>query len=209
MKIKIQKCKIQLPFELKEIILLYTNDFGLNAVFNYTYNMKIIKNNADDNYGYGSEKLILSVIKHHFFIENINQYINQSISVWSSQRFLIQSIKYKNVYWINEIIKHYKYSTIKDEIMYLIIYKGDIDLFKKCFPYSSMSNKYVNKFKNKGLQNKILNIICKKGYVKMLDYFVKEHNFEILPGYLDRAIRYKRKNIIKYFVSCQDWQRKQ
>lgn len=171
-----------LPYELNELILLYSNEYGLNIIYGYEKNIKqIMKNN---NY----DKLLSSAIKYNIPFKRF-YYSNYDYP------YFIKSIKCKSAYWIDYFLNEYKnnkYNILHQDVIYVIINKGDIDLFKKCVIYSRINF-------DKNTENKILNIICKKGYVKMLDYFIKEKKFKISQQHLQRAIYYKRKNIVNFY----------
>lgn len=94
----------------------------------------------------------------------------------------------------NELLDKFDWEYCKVCDAYYLQYNQLLRLINKnnkCIIYSNINF-------DKETQNKILNIICKKGYIKMLDYFIKEKNFNILQQHLQRAIHYKRKNIVKY-----------
>lgn len=174
-----------LPFELNELILLYTGEYGLNVIFGYEKNIKkIIQNRYNHD-------ILLSAIKYNLKYK-FNSYYSNICD------YFIKSIKYNSKYWINFFLEYkkdfYYREDIAIEIFYLITSKGDFNLFDKYFLRSKPDF-------NKNIQHKLLNIVCKKGYVKMLDYFIKNLKFEIISKkklYLERAIYYKRQNIIKY-----------
>jgi hypothetical protein len=175
-----------LPFELNELILLYTGEYGLNVIFGYEKNIKkIIQKNNYNNL------TLYSAIKYNLKYK-FNQY-----DIGYITEFLITSIKYNSKYWIDFLLEYQKtfyYKNIDIEIFYFITSKGNFNLFERCYLQGKPDL-------NKNVQHKLLNIVSKKGYVKMLDYFIQNLKFEIISKkkiYLERAIYYKRKNIVKY-----------
>lgn len=188
-----------LPFELNELILLYTGEYGLNVIFGYEKNIKKI---IQKNYLYSQKQITYYQDNYDDILSSAIQYNlpYQSPSPrYYNSKFFIKSIKCNSTYWINIFLKRYE---INIDIFYLITSKGDYNLFDKCYLQSKPDL-------NKNVQHKLLNIVCKKGYVKMLDYFIQNLKFKIShfvlalskkKCYLERAIYYKRKNIVKYLT---------
>ena len=187
-----------LPFELNELILLYSGEYGLNVIFGYEQNIKKIiqKNKCDDDFCSAIEyndNILCSAIQYNLPYKTPSRR-------YCFTYYFIKSIKCNSTYWINIFLKYYKkcYHKFNIDIFYLITSKGDYNLFDRCYLQSKQDL-------NKNVQHKLLNIVCKKGYVKMLDYFIRNLKFEIISKkkcYLERAIYYKRKNIIKYLNQC-------
>lgn len=162
-----------LPNEIIDLILLYTNDIKLNIKLKRNYNVK-------------------QMVKKYIFSNTIRNY--------NMERILNYCIKYKNKELTEYFLEYYYYYT-HGETIYKV---GNLELLKKL-----KVNIHCCEI------NEVLKLLCKKGYVKMLDYIItnnlikesyiyqynsaqvlnRKRNVDI---YYDIAVKYKRKQMIKY-----------
>jgi hypothetical protein len=181
-----------LPNEIIDLILLYTNDIILNIKLKRNYNVK-------------------QMVKK--YTNNCNTFRN-----YNMERILNYCIKYKNKELTEYFFEYYYYYTHG-----VTIYKvGNLELLKRLKEVNIHCCEI----------NEVLKSLCKKGYVKMLDYIItnklikesyiyqyqsdlsqsklllakdqvlnRKRNVDI---YYDIAVKFKRKQMIKYLQNKID-----
>lgn len=178
----------QLPFEINEKILYHTGNYGLNVKLGYEHNIKHFEST------FSEKKMFLSIIRHNIDYLKFYKHCH-----WYFESYLLYSIKWRSDFWYNKItsLKYY-YLHRTRQYLWMAIRNGDIQMFEKCLILSRNKDKY-NKWYVESRQKNIFNVLCRRGYVKMFNYFIENYDIKPTKTHLEIARKFKRKRIVKAF----------
>ena len=184
-----------LPFELNEYILLLSKNYGLNYIYGYTRNIKLLllKMKYDDN-----SIILYSLIKYRLKIpDNINFYVHMV----KDHKSFYEILKYPEIYNNQEIIRVFgQYSVNNNSIINKIVKYGDINVFKNCInhlKYEILQHGNKSRKVEVNIDYEAVKYLCKRKYIKML-------SFLIAYKYLDCDIIYNNyEELLKVVLKCK------